>query len=179
MTAMGDQRDGITWVVLELTRQGEKLVEEGTLAVTLRKTLGVAETWPVFVPARVFVKKGKRITVHLMEGYAFVASGLDEILYFRLEQSKYVELVISSRGMHGIRQLDTLSDKEIRGLRKQLSKEVAADITPGMKVVVTEGIYSKLEGIVLDTEDDHAVVHFELRSIKVISKVPKVFLETA
>lgn len=176
---MPDQRDGTTWVVLELTRQGEKLVEDGTISNEIRKTLEIDDSWPVFVPSRAYVKNGKRVVVHLMEGYVFVATGLDEVVYFRLEQTKLVQQVMSSRGSRGIRRLETITDREVAELRKQLNQEVAADIIPGMKVLVTDGIYSKLEGIVLDTEGDHAVIHFELRSLKVISKVPKVFLETA
>jgi len=179
---MGDRRDGITWVALELTRLGEKCIEEGYLSGEIRRLLGVADAdpeWPVFIPSRIYEKRGKTITVHLMEGYAFVATGLDEVVYFRLEQTKLVQQVMSSRGGRGIRRLETISDQEISDLRRQLNQEVANDIVPGMKVLVTEGVYSKLEGIVLDTEGDHAVVHFELRSLKVISKVPKVFLDTA
>jgi len=179
---MADRRDGTTWVALELTRHGEKYVEDGTLAREIRRLLGVVdkeEEWPVFIPSRVYEKRGKIITVHLMEGYAFVATGLDEVVYFRLEQTKLVQQVMSSRGGRGIRRLETISDQEIADLRRQLNQEVASDIVPGMRVLVTDGVYSKLEGIVLDTEDDHAVVHFELRSLKVISKVPKVFLDTA
>jgi transcription antitermination factor NusG len=176
---MPDQRDGTTWVVLELTRQGEKLVEDGTVSDVFRKTLGIDDSWPVFVPSRAYVKNDKRVVVHLMEGYVFIATGLDEVVYFRLEQTKLVQQVMSSRGSRGIRRLETITDREVAELRKQLNQEVAADIIPGMKVLVTDGIYSKLEGIVLDTEGDHAVIHFELRSLKVIAKVPKVFLETA
>lgn len=175
---MADRRDGTTWVALELTRYGEKLVEEGTLAIELRKALDVDEDWPVFVPARVYEKRDKRITVHLMEGYAFVATGLDEVYYFRLENSKLVEQVMSSRGDRGIRRLETIHDSQIGDLRKRLSEEVASDIVSGMTVLVTDGVYSKLEGVVMDVEGDHAVVRFELRSLEVISKIPKVFLET-
>jgi len=175
---VADRRDGTTWVALELTRHGEKLVEEGTLDDELRKALDVEEDWPVFVPARVYEKNGKRITVHLMEGYAFVATGLDEVFYFRLENSKIVEQVMSSRGSRGIRRLETIHDSQVSDLRRRLSEEVAADIVPGMTVLVTDGVYSKLEGVVMDVEGDHAVVRFELRSLEVISKIPKVFLET-
>lgn len=175
---MADRRDGTTWVALELTRAGEKLVEDNSLANDLRRLLGVEEDWPIFIPARVYEKKGKKITIHLMEGYAFIATGLDEVVYFRLEQTKLVEQVMATRGSRGIRVLSVIPDGKIKDLRKQLSQEVAADIIPGMTVRVLDGIYSKLEGIVLDTEDDHAVIHFELRSLKVISKVPKAFLET-
>lgn len=175
---MADRRDGTTWVALELTRHGEKLVEEGTLAADLRKALDVEEDWPVFIPARVYEKNGKRITVHLMEGYAFIATGLDEVRYFRLEGTKHIEQVMSSRGARGIRRLETIDDAQVSDLRRRLSEEVAADIVPGMTVLVTDGVYSKLEGVVMDTEGDHAVVRFELRSLEVISKIPKVFLET-
>lgn len=175
---MADRRDGTTWVALELSRHGEKLVEDGGLAEELRKGLDVAEDWPVFIPARVYEKNGKRITVHLMEGYAFVATGLDEVRYFRLEQSKFVENVMSSHGVHGIRRLKTIHDSQVADLRRRLSQEVSSDIVPGMRVLVTDGIYSKLEGVVVDVEGDHAVVSIELRSLEVLSKIPKVFLDT-
>ena len=175
---MADRRDGTTWVALELTHHGEKLVEEGTLDSELRRLLDVEEDWPVFVPARVYEKNGKRVTVHLMEGYAFMGTGLDEVRYFRLEGSKLVEQIMSSRGARGIRRLETIHDSQVSDLRRRLSEEVAADIVPGMRVLVTDGVYSKLEGVVMDSEGDHAVVRFELRSLEVISKIPKVFLET-
>lgn len=176
---MADRRDGTTWVALELTRQGEKLVEEGSLADYLRRQLGVEEDWQIFIPARVYEKNGKRVTVHLMEGYAFVATGLDEVYYFRLENTKLVTQVMSSRGKRGIRRLETIHDSQVTELRRQLNEEVSADIIPGMKVTVTEGTYSALQGIVTDVEGDYAVVHFELRSLQIVSKVPKVFLDTA
>lgn len=176
---MPDQRDGTTWVALELTPHGEKLVEDGVLEAEIRQQLGVDESWPLFIPSRAFVKNGKRVVIHLMEGYAFVSTGLDEVRYFRLEGTKSVQKVMSSRGPRGIRRLETISDAQITELRARLAHEVAADITEGMKVLVNEGIYSKLEGTVLDIEGDHAVVLFELRSLKVMAKVPRVFLEAA
>lgn len=176
---MADRRDLTTWVALELTRNGEKLVEEGTLARELRRALEVEDDWPVFIPARIYEKKGRSVTIHLMEGYAFVATGLDEVRYFRLEHTKLVEQVLSEKkGSEGIRVLSTISDSRVSELRRQLNEEVAADIVPGMEVLVTDGIYSKLEGTVLDVEGDYAIVRFELRSLKVLSKVPKVFLDT-
>ena len=175
---MADRRDGTTWVVLELTRQGEKLIEEEGFESEIRRILDVEDDWPVFIPARIFKKKGRRVTIHLMEGYAFVASGLDEVRYFRAENTKMIAAVLATRGARGIRALSTIPDNRVVELRRQLNAEVAADIIPGMKVMVTDGVYSKLEGIVLDTQGDHATVHFELRSLEVISRVPMVFLDT-
>lgn len=166
-------------MALELTRHGEKLVEDGTLAAEIRRALDVDEDWPVFIPARIYERKGRRHTVHLMEGYAFVATGLDEVRYFHLESTKVIEQVMATRDPRGIRVLKPIGDGQVADLRRRLIDEVAADIIPGMQVLVTDGIYSKLEGIVMDIEGDHAVVRFELRSLKVISKVPKVFLDTA
>lgn len=175
---MADRRDSTTWVVLELTRHGEKLVEENSLASELRRALEVDEEWPIFIPARLYEKKGRTVTVHLMEGYAFVASGLDEVRYYRLEHTKLVSQVLSEhRGRSGLRVLSTIEDSRVAELRRQLNEEVASDIVPGMTVLVTDGIYSRLEGTVIDTEGDYAIVRFELRSLKTISKIPKVFLD--
>lgn len=175
---MADRRDGITWVALELTRQGERLVEEGLFENEVRRVLGVDDTWPVFVPSKIYEKRGKKVAVHLMEGYAFVGTGLDEVRYFRLEGSKLIEKVMAQVGVRGMRVLSVIPDAHIRELKKQLAQEVSTDIVPGMVVKVTEGVYAKLEGEVKDVEGDHAVVHFVLRSLEVLAKIPKVFLDT-
>lgn len=175
---MADRRDERTWVIVELTPQGEKLVEEGNLAKELRKELGVEKDWPIFIPSRIYKKRGKQITIHLMEGYAFIATGLDEVIYFKLEQNKLVEQVMTTSNPKGMRILSTIPDTKISDLRRKLNSEVASDFDPGTKVMVTEGLYQRLDGTVLETEGDHVIVHFELRSLKVHAKIPKVFLET-
>ena len=149
------------------------------MAKHLRRGLDVEDEWPLFIPARIYEKKGRSVTIHLMEGYAFVATGLDEVRYFRLEHTKLVAQVLSERkGAQGLRVLSTIPDSRVTELRRQLNEEVAADIVPGMSVLVTDGIYSKLEGTVLDTEGDYAIIRLELRSLQVLAKVPKVFLDT-
>jgi len=175
---MGDQRDGVTWVALELSRQGEQKVEDGTLAVALRKALGVEDSWPVFIPAKLYSKSGKRVTVHLMEGYAFVGSGLDEVNYFKLERSgKLVEQVMAIPGPSGVRVLSTISNRQVDELRRQLLERIASDITPGMGVSVTSGKYKGLDGEVLFVEDDYALVYVELRSLQTMARIPRVFLD--
>lgn len=175
---MADRRDGTTWVALELTRQGEKLVEEGDIAGEIRKMLGVDDHWPVFIPSKIYEKRGKRVTIHLMEGYVFVATGLDEVVFFRLEGTKYIEKVMTQESTRGMRVLSAIPDEQINDMRRQLSEEVANDIIPGMKVLITEGDYAKLEGVVEDLEGEYAIIYVELRSLKLIFKTPKVFLET-
>lgn len=172
---MADRRDATTWVALELTKLAEKMVEDGTFINDLRRELGRDESWPVFVPARSYDGKGKNHA--LFEGYAFVGSGLDEVTYFRLEQTKLVEQVLHMRDERGMKIPMTITDEEVSQLRRQLNDAASADIVPGMEVTVTEGVYAKVSGKVIETVGDHAIVLFELRSLQVCSKVPKVFLE--
>jgi transcription antitermination factor NusG len=176
---VADRRDGPTWVILELSRFGEKTVEAGSFEHDLRRALRVGEDWPVFVPARSYERKGRRSTVHLLEGYAFVGSGLDEIHYFKLETGRLVTQVMCNLTPNGMRVLRTVTDGEVMEMRRKLNAEVATDITPGMNVLVTDGTYSRLEGTVVGVEGDYAIVRFELRSLKVVTKVPKVHLDTA
>ena len=83
-----DRRDALTWVAIELTRRGEARVEEGTIEEQIRQDLGVDESYPVFVPSMCYQKGGKKMTLHLMEGYVFVASGLPETKFFSLEKKQ-------------------------------------------------------------------------------------------
>ena len=83
-----DKRDEISWVVLELTPVGEKYVEDNLIDKEIRKILSLDENWPIFVPSRVFEKDSKKIVIHLMEGYVFIKSGLDEVKYFKLENTR-------------------------------------------------------------------------------------------
>lgn len=174
-----DQRDGLTWVVLELTRAGEQSVEDGTLDISLREALGVDQTHPVFIPSAVYLRGGKRVAVHLMEGYAFVASGLPDTQYFALEhvcpQVKQVLSYSSEEG--GLRTLSTLGDPKIADLRQQLRQHVSTDLDIGMQTTITEGGYKNLEAEVMYLDADDAVVCIELRSIKIITRLPRFFLE--
>ena len=175
---MADQRDGVTWVALELSRLGEQKVEDGTLVSALRKALRVDPDWPVFIPAKVYSKNGRKITVHLMEGYAFVGSGLDEIAYFKLEASgKLVSKVMSVSSPSGMRVLSTITERQVGELRRQLLERIASDITPEMRVSVTSGKYKGLQGEVLFIENDYAVVYVELRSLQTMARIPRVFLD--
>jgi len=175
---MVDLRDGTTWVALELTRQGEQKVEDGTLATELRSILSVDPDWPIFIPARVYHRGGRRITVHLMEGYAFVASGLNEVDYFRLEadNNKFVSRIMTASSPGGLRVLKTIPDRQIQTLRRQLVEEISSDIVTGLQVRVAEGKYKGLDGLVLGVDDEYAFVKIELRSLKIVAKIPRILL---
>lgn len=170
---MPDQRDDITWVVLELSSPGEDKVVDGTLDGSIRRELGVGPDHPIFVPSCAYVKNGKRVVVNLIEGYAFVGSGLPETTYFKLEQTSYVEKVISSvTGPYKMRALSTVPNSHILKLRQKLQEEMASDLEVGMYVYVTDGIYRRLEGTVINMFADSAVIKIELRSKTLLATIP-------
>lgn len=172
-----DHRDVLAWVTLELSRLGEARLDEGTLERTLRRDLNVEDEFPVFIPAATFVKNGKPVTVHLMEGYIFVGSGLDEAEYFKLEKEPYLTQVLSSTSPAGLKVLSVIPDSSIKELQLQLRNLLTAGIAEGSKVHVTEGLYENLEGYVLHVAKDNAAVIIRLRSLEKIAHLPKLFLE--
>ena len=173
-----DHRDNQTWVTVELSRLGENKVEDGSLAESLRKKLGVEEDWPLFIPATTYIKDGKKVTIHLLEGYAFIGSGLAEIHYFSLEKTGIVNQVMSSKGANGIRVLNVIQDSHVHDMKQKLQEIVSEDIEIGTQVKVLEGsIYAALAGKVLGVDGDHVFVKLDLRSLSVITPIPRVFLQ--
>jgi len=171
-----DFRDQPTWVALELTPMGEQRVDDGTLREMLRRDLGVGKEHPIFIPAAVYPKQERLITVYLMEGYAFVGSGLPETTYFALEELPYISRVMSTAGPYNIRTLSTVSDDNILELRRKLQELISEDITEGASVEITQGIYRSLHGVVRGVEEDQVFVWLRLRSLEVIATLPRFFL---
>lgn len=175
-----DQRDSRTWVVIELTRVGEAKVEEGVIGDLLRKALAVDDNYPVFVPSISYVVGNRRTTLHLMEGYVFVGSGLPEVQYLNLEGvCPYVKKVLTSNSPSGMRVLSVIPDAGVQDMRKQLSQHVSSDVVAGMHVTVTDGVYANLDGDVVDVAGSDAHVRIILRSIDIITSIPRVFLTPA
>ena len=172
-----DQRDTTTWVILELSRLGEQKTEDGSLADSLRRQLKSNKDIDIFVPAATYKKGGRTVTIHLMEGYAFVTTGLDEVDYFKLEQKPDVKAVMSSTSPSGIRVPHTLPAREIKRMQEQLRQLIIGDVEIGACVSIGDGTYKGLEGRVLDLEKDYAILKIEMRSLSVITKIPQVFLE--
>ena len=177
---MADQRDAITWVAIELSHQGENKVLDGTLEETLRRDLGVDEDHPIFIPCTTYERSGQKTTFHLMEGYVFVASGLDEILYFRLERQPYVNKVMSTKaGKHRLRALSVITSTHIKEMQNKLQEMVSSEIPVGETVMVLEGTYKHLSGTIMGIENENAHVHISLRSLEVVATIPRIFLEAS
>lgn len=175
-----DKRDDITWVTIELTRQGDQLVESGQLESLLRRDLNVDSNFGIFIPSITYQRGHKAVTIHLLEGYIFVATGLPETQYFALERRPYIEQVLSTpSGPHQLRVLAVIDNAHVQSLRRQLREQIASDIQVGEQVVILEGPYRRLEGKVTGLEGDSAFVFIQLRSLQVLATVPKVFLDVA
>ena len=173
---VGDARDETTWVVLELTSQGERMAEDATLEEILRDLLGAPTDHPIFIPYLSYLYAGVRSLFNVMEGYAFVGTGLDDHAYFHLLQSNYIKQVMS-RPMGGhLRVLETIPDVAVRDLRQQLCELIAVEIQDSMEVQVTEGPYTGIFGSVVGIESDHALVLIEMRSLRAIKRLPRFLL---
>jgi transcription antitermination factor NusG len=170
---MADQRDETTWATLELTKLGEQKAIEGKLEASLRSLLSVDSSFPIFVPYATYTKGGRTVSVRLIEGYAFIATGLPETSYFRLERSQLVSRVFSSQQRNGMRVLHSLPNGEVESMRERLADSLGADLEVGAKVRITGGNYRDLEGVVMDLYEKRAAVQVVFRSLTAIAVVPR------
>jgi len=164
--------------VVELSPSGEAKIDDGTLDRTLRADLGLEPDFPIFIPAATYPKGKQKVTIHLMEGYVFIGTGLDDIHYFRLESRPYVNKVITTQSnKNSMRLLSVVPDDKIEELKEKLREMVSCDLEDGSFVKVLDGTYKGLEGKILGFWDDTAFILIELRSITVIATIPKILLD--
>ena len=162
-----DARDETTWLIVELTPQGERAAEDGSLESLLRDGARVSSTHPVFVPCLSYEHNGRRSVLSVMEGYAFIGSDMDGDCITGLVNTPYVHGVLS-RG-RGIRKVfDTLPDSSVRDLRTKLNEMVGFDLEEGMVVRVNDGGFLGVTGTILVLYDDKASVLVSMRSINVV-----------
>jgi len=141
----------------------------------LREALG--PEIPIFVPATIYKKGNRTVAVQLMEGYVFVGTGLAETAYFHLEYSSpYIRRVLTTQDPHGMRVLSVIPNQSVREMRERLGQQIATDIKEGMHVSITEGVYSFLDGDVLEVDEENAHIRIVLRSLDLIVQIPRIFL---
>ena len=172
---MGDPRDEITWLVLELTSLGESAMEEGNLEGVLRAVLGFPLGHPIFIPRTSYIYQGTSISFTALEGYVFVASGLSADLVQEIESLPYIRKALSrGKGYH--RTFSTVADSHVRDLRRSLNEMVGAELEEGMEVKVIDGPLLGIVGEIVGIYEDHVSVLVEMRSIKAIQNFPSFFL---
>lgn len=170
------QRRPTSWAIVELTRMGERKAEDGTLPPLLRDAMSLPSDHPVFIPSKTYVSGGRRITIHLMEGYAFVGSDGRDLPQPSRTDQPYIKRLLTTPTANGGRVLSVLPDIKVRGMEADLAKHVGDDSNVGSNVSVTTGIYAKMEGEVVDTTPSgNLIVRFRMRSLDLIAEVPRSF----
>ncbi|NBR01104.1 MAG: hypothetical protein EBT79_11915 [Actinobacteria bacterium] len=165
-----------SWAVIELTRLGERKAEDGTLAPLLRDALSLSASHPVFIPSKSYTTGGRRVTIHLMEGYAFVASDGTELPYISRTDQPYVKRMLTTPTPTGSRVLSVVADAVVLDMEANLAKHVGEEAQIGTWVSVNSGLYANMDGEVVDsTSSGNLVVRFRMRSLDAIVEVPRSF----
>jgi transcription antitermination factor NusG len=169
-----DKRDEKTWITLELTTLGEIKVDEGCLEKILKREL--SEGAEIFIPVSRYVQNGRKVTLHLLEGYIFISSGLDDMEYFDLEHTPYIETVFSTVNPKGMRVLSTISNSYVEDMKDQLRGMSCKGLSSGDEINIVKGAYRKLTGKIVGFEEDVAFVSINLRSLSAIVELPNAYL---
>jgi len=170
------QRRPTSWAVIELTRAGERKADEGVLAPLIREALALPIGHPVFVPSKAYTNGGRRVTVHLMEGYAFVGSDGHDLSIPHRHEHPYVKRLLMSQSPGGGRAISVVPDSVVQQMEADLAKHVGDDVHVGSTVVVNNGMYARMVGEVLGTTPSgDLVVRFQMRSLDLIAEVPRAF----
>ena len=164
------------WVVLELTRAGEVRAIDGTLDPYLRGKLELPPSHPVVIPYAKFSRGPRAVIIKVLEGYAFVATGLPEVRYFSLEGDSCIAGVLCSRGRHSMKVLQVVDDCQIQSLREKLKSQISYNIDVDMEVNVVGGTFTGLSGRVVAVFPDHVQVYFEFKSRCVMAKIEKALI---
>jgi transcription antitermination factor NusG len=166
------------WVILELNQKAD-----GEDPDLIRRSITYAiKGAEVFIPAAVTQQGEDRVVHYLIEGYAFIRHVHADNLYNRLENSKYVQSVVTkiARNANGrpVRELACISTKEVDRMRNQIRSETDQGIGVGDTVLITSGAYKQIQAIVIEDlpESDQVQVHVRLRSKDSIVGLPRSFL---
>lgn len=159
------------WVVLELNPRSEGEDPE-IIRRSIQHSVRGAE---VFVPAVVTKVGEDRVFHYLVEGYAFVKKTLPDSAYLKLENTRFVQGVLSASGIGRARKLATVKASDIENFRQQIREEVDQGIAVGDKVLITIGAYRNIEASVIEEIPEQAVVQVfvRLRSKQSIVTVPR------
>lgn len=168
------QRRPTSWAVVELTRMGERKVVEGTIEHLLREAFSLSADHPVFIPSKTYSSGGRSVTVHLMEGYAFIASDGRDLRHPSRTDQPYVKRLLTVPGLHGGRVLSVLPDARVFKMEADLALHVGDDAAIGSYVSVSMGMYANMEGKVVDLLDNgDLVIQFNMKSLELLATIPR------
>lgn len=149
----------------------------------LRQSLGRSiKGGEVFIPASISTVGDSRVIHRLVDGYVFIRRTLPDSAFFKVEQTKYIEsvlTVLSSERGRSTRKLACVQNSDVEKMRKQVHIESDAGIQIGDEVQVTSGAYRGINGRVIEEipENDTVQVFIKLRSKEAIVTLPRSFLK--
>lgn len=157
------------WVVVELSSQGEKEIEE--IPGILKKILA-SKSSEVFIPIFWSEESICKEKFHLFDGYVFCKSDCPEENFFSIEDDPHFRCILTNL-RDGIRVIEFVPESKIKSLKNQLSKLVLKDIDEGDFVEILDGTCKSLKGEVLNKDDHIALVSIsDLRSTELLIEVP-------
>jgi 5'-3' exonuclease/transcription antitermination factor NusG len=166
------------WVVFQLTSRGED-EDPDVLSAALKRMIKNAE---VFVPASTSKVGESRVIHRLVDGYVFIRRAEIDQVYFRIENTRYIDYALtttSSVAGRNVRKLATVPDGDVEKMRKQVHVETEQGINVGDEVQVTSGVYRGINASVIEDipENDSVQVHVKLRSKEAIVTLPRSYLK--
>jgi 5'-3' exonuclease/transcription antitermination factor NusG len=168
----------VEWVVLELSSRGEGEDPEPLRAALERSLKGVE----FFVPVSVSTVGESRVIHWLVDGYVFAKRTVPDSSFFRLENTRYINSILTSvepRGGRPQRVIAPVPDADIEKMRRQIRVETQQGIEVGDEVEVTSGPYRGIKGRIIEevAEQNTVQVYIQLRSKKAIVTLPRSFLK--
>jgi len=168
-------QEGESWIVLELSFQGERLASDGSLLDFLCSlaSLDEDEEQLLFIPYAVLNSKNSRYVLNVMEGYCFVHESIPEDALAVLINSEYISGTVSQgRNTYG-----TVTDQAVSGIKNKLGEMISSKLEKGQSVRVTGGPFKSITGKVQVKGSTSSCVHFSFRSMETMRVVFNYLLE--
>lgn len=166
------------WVILELSSKADG-EDPDLVKKSITCSLKGAE---IFIPAAITQVGADRVVHYLVEGYAFIRHTFEQKAYMRLENTRYVQSVLTtiSRAAGGrpTKNLSFVTDADIEKMRRQIHRETDQGIGVNDTVLITSGAYKQITAKVIEEipEEDKVQVHIQLLSKDSIITLPRSFL---
>jgi transcription antitermination factor NusG len=167
----------IKWVIVELTSTGEKEDNIQSIIQSAHKLLKKSEV-EVFVPAISQTVRDDSQTMFYMSGYVFIEY-IPGVNYLRLRETTYFRDVLCNSFDENGPQYSLLDDSELDPIRKGMDNLKVGEYKEGDAVIVKEGCYRNLPGVVsLVYEDKQNIqVAVNLLSKKMLIDFPVTYVE--
>ncbi len=165
------------WVVVQLSPRGED--EDPELLLAALKRITKSE---VFLPMSVSKSGDSQVIHRLVEGYVFLRRTEPDNSYFKLEQTRYIDEILTTATLErgrSSRRISTVPNDNIEKMRRQIHVETEQGIQLNDTVLITDGPYSGISGKVIAEipEMDSVSVHIKLRSKEAAITLPRSFLK--